>query len=347
MEISRIKVWQRPGPRPENTGPELVPPGQGVSSAELLAAAPSGITMDRVFQFAVTACAVSILGIVGLVLFELVSQSQLSIREFGWKFFTSQSWDPVMGEFGALPFIYGTLVSSFLALLIAVPLGVGVAIFMTEMCPKPLRGFASYLVELLAAIPSVIYGLWGIFILIPLLRTHVQPFLQTRFGWMGIFDGPLYGVSMLAAGIILAIMIVPFISSITREVMMAVPSAQKEAVLALGSTRWEMISMGVLRNARAGVFGGIILALGRALGETMAVTMLIGNRPEISKSLMQPAYTMASVIANEFTEATEDIFLSALVEIGLVLFLVTVVVNILAQMLIWTITRGHKAGAHA
>ena len=248
--------------------------------------------------------------------------------------------------FGATPFIYGTLVSSFLALIIAVPLGIGVAIFLTDICPIGMRSAISYFVELLAAIPSVIYGLWGIFVLVPFLRYHVQPFLAKHLGWTGFFDGPQYGIGMLAAGVILAIMIVPFISSITREVMLAVPHTQREAVMALGSTRWEMVRMGVLRNARAGVFGGIVLALGRALGETMAVTMLIGNRPEIAKSLFAPGYTMASVIANEFTEATEDLYLSALVEIGLALFLVTIVVNIIAQLMIWSITRGQKAGGH-
>jgi phosphate transport system permease protein len=210
-----------------------------------------------------------------------------------------------------------------------------------------LRPTVSFFVELLAAIPSVVYGLWGIFVLAPLMREYGQPFLRKTLGWTGFFEGPPYGIGMISAAVILAIMIVPFISSITREVMLAVPQTQREAVLALGSTRWEMVRIGILRNARAGVFGGIILALGRALGETMAVTMLIGNRPEISKSLFAPAYTMASVIANEFSEATEDLYLHALIEIGLALFLVTIIVNAIAQLLIWSITRGRKAGAHA
>jgi phosphate transport system permease protein len=291
-------------------------------------------------------CALSIVGVVVLIVMELVKQSKLSIDKFGLGFFTGTEWDPVAGSFGALPFIYGTLVSSAVALVIAVPLGIGVAVFMTDMCPRQLRGFVSYLVELLAAIPSVIYGLWGIFVLAPLLRKYVQPLLANTLGWTGLFTGPIYGVGMLAAGVILAIMIVPFISSVTREVILAVPSAQREAVMALGATRWETIRTGVLRNARAGVFGGVILALGRALGETMAVTMLIGNRPEIAKSLFAPGYTMASVIANEFSEATDDLYLHALVEIGLALFIVTVIVNMLAQLMIWSITRGHKAGAH-
>jgi phosphate transport system permease protein len=313
----------------------------------LLQQSSTGRLADNVFRALVIAAALVIVLVVAVVLAELWSQSRLSIKEFGWKFFTSSDWDPVQGLFGTLPFIYGTVVSSLLALAMAVPLGVGVAMFMTEVCPRPLRGTVAFFVELLAAIPSVVYGLWGLFVLAPLMRATVQPWLKTNLGWSGLFEGPPYGVGMLTAAIILAIMIVPFVSSITREMMMAVPQTQREAVLALGSTRWEMIRVGILRNARAGILGGVILALGRALGETMAVTMLIGNRPEITKSLLAPAYTMASVIANEFTEATEDLYLSALVEVGLALFLVTIIVNAAAQLLIWSITRGHKAGAHA
>lgn len=319
---------------------------EGPSAGKLLANASTGAWADQAFRFSMLGCAVSVLLIVALVLTELIQQSQLSIKEFGWKFFVGHDWDPVSGLFGAMPFIYGTLVSSAVALSIAVPLGIGVAIFMTEICPRPLRGAVAYMVELLAAIPSVIYGLWGIFVLVPVMRTTVQPFLAKYLGWTGLFTGAIYGIGMLTAGVILAIMIVPFISSVTREVMLAVPVSQREGVMALGATRWETIRTGILRNARAGVFGGIILALGRALGETMAVTMLIGNRPEVAKSLFAPGYTLASVIANEFSEATEDLYLSALVEIGLALFLVTVIVNIIAQFMIWTITRGHKAGAH-
>jgi phosphate transport system permease protein len=329
-------------PRPAETAEQT-----GPSARELLRHKSTGRVADQIFRYLVFGCALSIIAIVVFIVSELVKQSHLSIDKFGFAFFTGHDWDPVSGFFGAVPFIYGTLVSSAIALVIAVPLGVGVAVFMTDMCPRRLRGLVSYLVELLAAIPSVIYGLWGIFVLAPFLRKTVEPFLATYFGWMGLFTGPQYGIGMLAAGVILSIMVVPFISSVTREVMLAVPSAQREAVMALGATRWETIRIGVLRNARAGVFGGIILALGRALGETMAVTMLIGNRPEVVKSLFAPGYTMASVIANEFSEATDDLYLSALVEIGLALFIVTVIVNIIAQLMIWTITRGHKAGAHA
>jgi len=237
--------------------------------------------------------------------------------------------------------------SSLVALVIAVPLSLGVAVFTTEMCPKRLRGPLSFFVELLAAIPSVIYGLWAIFVLVPLLSQYVQPFLASTLGWTGLFSGPPYGIGMLAAGIILAIMIIPIISSIAREVLQVVPQHQREAVLALGATRWEMIRLGVLRNARAGIVGGIILGLGRALGETMAVTMVIGNRPEISKSLFAPGYTMASVLANEFSEATGDTYLSALIEIGLALFLVTIIVNALARLMVWTVTRGQPTRGNA
>jgi phosphate transport system permease protein len=287
------------------------------------------------------------LGLLVLIVYELVTRSGLSWHAFGFRFFSGSDWDPVNEQFGALPFVYGTLVSSLLALIIAVPLSIGVAVFTTEMCPPIFRGPLSFFVELLAAIPSVIYGLWAIFVLIPILSHHVQPFLARTLGWTGLFEGPPFGYSMLAAGVILAIMIVPIISSITREVLMVVPQHQREAALALGATRWEMIRIGVLRNARAGIMGGIILGLGRALGETMAVTMVIGNRPQIVKSLFAPGYTMASVLANEFSEATGNVYLSALIEIGLALFLVTIVVNALARLLVWTVTRGQPARGHA
>jgi phosphate transport system permease protein len=295
---------------------------------------------DAIFGVIILLSAISVFAIVLLVVWELIDKSRLSLHQFGLGFFYGHEWDPVNGNFGAVPFIFGTLVSSFLALLLAVPLSVGVAIYITEMCPQRLRAIISFLVELLAAIPSVIYGLWGIFVLAPLLREYVEPFLAKTLGWTGLFGGPMYGLGMLAAGIILAIMVVPVIASITREVMTAVPQNQREAVLALGATRWEMIRMGVLRNARIGIVGGVILGLGRALGETMAVTMVIGNRPEVAKSLFAPGYTMASVIANEFSEATGDLYLSALVEIGLALFIVTLIVNALARLLVWSITGG-------
>ena len=299
--------------------------------------------MDRVFSGLMLLCAFSIFAIVIFIAWELISSSRLSIHTFGLSFFVKQAWDPVSGDFGAWPFIYGTLVSSLLALCIAVPLAIGVAVFLTEMCPRPLRAPISFLTELLAAIPSVVYGLWAVFVLVPLMRDQIGPFLLKTLGWTGFFEGYNMGIGMLTASIILAIMILPIISSITREVMLAVPNSQREAALALGATRFEMIRIGVLRNARIGIVGGIILGLGRALGETMAVTMVIGNRPEIAKSLFAPGYTLASVIANEFSEATGDLYLSALMEIGLALFIVTIVVNAFARLLVWAVTRGAPA----
>jgi phosphate transport system permease protein len=298
---------------------------------------------DMVFAWAMWLCGAAVVGLLGLIVYQLVVGSQLSWHAFGWKFFGQSDWNPVSDQYGALPFIYGTIVSSLLSLIIAVPLSLGVAVFITEMCPVGLRGILSFTTELLAAIPSVVYGLWAIFVMVPILRQYVEPFLGKTLGWTGLFTGAPYGVGMLAAGLILAIMIIPIISSITREVLTVVPQHQREAVLALGATRWEMIRMGVLRNARAGIVGAIILGLGRALGETMAVTMVIGNRPEIAKSLFAPGYTMASVLANEFSEATGDLYLSALIEIGLALFLVTIVVNALARFMVWSVTRGQPA----
>jgi phosphate transport system permease protein len=334
-----------PGPQPVDTSRVIVAPTS--KSAPLLHVS-GGEVPDRLFKYAMTLCGLAVLGVLVLIVYELMSGSRLSWHAFGFGFFKGSDWDPVNKEFGAVPFIYGTLVSSLIALIIAVPLSVGVAVFTTEMCPKSLRAPLSFFVELLAAIPSVIYGLWAIFVLVPLLSEYVDPFLTKTLGWTGFFpSGAYFGVGMLAAGIILAVMIVPIISSITREVLMVVPQHQREGVLALGATRWEMIRMGVLRNARAGIMGGIILGLGRALGETMAVTMVIGNNPQIVKSLFAPGYTMASVLANEFSEATGDIYLSALIEIGLALFIVTIIVNALAQLLVWTVTRGQPARGNA
>ncbi len=334
------------GPQPvEATKVSNIPPSGGRATPRFRGTVRE--TGDRVFKFVMLLCGLAVLATLGLIVYQLVLRSGLSWHTFGFKFFAGRDWDPVNEKFGALPFIYGTLVSSFLALLIAVPLSIGVAVFTTEMCPVKLRGPLSFFVELLAAIPSVVYGLWAIFVLVPILSNYVEPFLARTLGWTGLFEGPPYGISMLAAALILAIMIIPIISSITREVLMVVPQHQREAALALGATRWEMIRVGVLRNARAGIMGGIILGLGRALGETMAVTMVIGNRPEIAKSLFAPGYTMASVLANEFSEATGDVYLSALIEIGLALFLVTIVVNALARFLVWTVTRGQPARTNA
>src|SRR5271169_4637926 len=340
-------------PRPDMPAPQPVEAkkvndfGPAGKQARPILRAGSGEAGDSIFKFLMLLCGAAVLALLVLIVYELILRSGPSWHAFGFKFFAAQDWDPVNEQFGALPFIYGTLVSSLVALIIAVPLSVGVAVFTTEMCPPALRAPLSFFVELLAAIPSVVYGLWAIFVLVPLLSNHVEPFLSRTLGWTGLFEGPPYGIGMLAAGIILAIMIVPIISSITREVLMVVPQHQREAALALGATRWEMIRVGVLRNARAGIMGGIILGLGRALGETMTVTMVIGNRPEIAKSLFAPGYTMASVIANEFNEATGDLYLSALVQIGLALFIVTLIVNALARLLVWSITGGTAGRARA
>jgi phosphate transport system permease protein len=301
---------------------------------------------DNTFAGVMLLCALSIFGIVLFIFGILVAHSRPSLVQFGWKFFTRQAWDPVSGDFGALPFIYGTLATSLLALCMAVPLALGVAVFLTELCPRPLRAPISFLTELLAAIPSVVYGLWAVFVLVPLMRDVLGPFLVKAFGWTGLFSGSNFGVGLLTASIILAIMILPIISSLTRDIMNAVPNSQREAVLALGATRWEMIRIGVLRNSRIGIVGAIMLGLGRALGETMAVTMVIGNHPSIGKSLFAPANTLASVIAGEFSEATGDMYLSALIEIGLALFLVTIVVNAVARLMVWAVTRNAPARVH-
>jgi phosphate transport system permease protein len=323
------------GAPPENSAPSPI--------REFLNGRGSGKLADQAFGGAMLVCACSIFAIVIFIAVILVVRSKLTLAQFGFKFFTGSAWDPVSGDFGALPFIFGTLATSLLALLIAVPLALGVAIFITELSPKFLRTPISFLTELLAAIPSVVYGLWAVFVLVPIMRDSLGPFLFKWFGWSHLFDGSNFGVGLLTASIILAIMILPIISSITRDIMLAVPNSQREAVLALGATRWEMIRIGVLRNARIGIVGAVILGLGRALGETMAVTMVIGNSPTISKSLFAPGYTLASVIANEFAEASGDTYLSALIEIGLALFLVTIVVNAIARVLVWAVTRGAPA----
>lgn len=307
---------------------------------EFVRSRSTGKARDTAFGVFVLACALSIIAIVLLILWVLIQNSKLSLHAFGFRFFVRSAWDPVSDSYGALPFIFGTLVTSFLALCIAVPLALCVAIFLMEICPKRLRAPIAYMTELLAAIPSVVYGLWAIFVLVPIVRDKLGPVLVKTLGWTGLFGGSNFGEGILTASLILSVMILPVISSITREVMAAVPISQKEAILALGATRWEMIRTGVLRNARIGIVGAVILGLGRALGETMAVTMVIGNNPQISKSLFAPGYTLASVIANEFTEAVGDMNLSALIEIGLALFLVTIVVNTIARLLVWAVTRG-------
>ncbi len=292
---------------------------------------------DRVFRGLLRAVAAAFVALVVALALALVLRALPAIRRFGWGFLTGRTWDPVAEQFGALPFVYGTLVSSLLALVIAAPLGLGTAVYLAEVAPVRLRPPVGFLVELLAAVPSVVYGLWGIFVLAPWLRAWAQPALGAAVGFLPLFQGPPYGVGMLAAGLILAVMVVPFIATVGREVLLAVPAGQREAALALGATRWETTRLAVLRYGRSGLIGAVLLGLGRALGETMAVTMVIGNRPDISPSLFAPGYTMASVLANEFTEATSDLYAAALVEIGLLLLVVTVVVNALARLLVWSV----------
>ncbi len=280
-----------------------------------------------------------------LVLFmawEMYSHSILSIKKFGFHFLVTSVWDPFNEVFGALPIIYGTIVSSLLGLLIAVPLGIAVAVFLSEIAPGWLEKPLSFLTELLAGVPSVIYGLWGIFVLVPWLRDNVEPLLQNTFPNSPLFQGAPYGFGMLAAAVILSIMVLPIISSISRDILKSVPNTQREAAYALGATKWEVTKI-VLGNAKSGLLGAIMLGLGRAIGETMAVTMVIGNRPQISASLLDPSYTMASVLANEFTEATSDLYLNALIELALVLFVITILINILARLLVWSTERKWKS----
>jgi phosphate transport system permease protein len=293
-----------------------------------------GDTKDLIFERATALFALVVLGLTLLLFALLVRESLPALKRFGFSFLTGTNWDPVAEEFGALPFIYGTLVTSAIALLIAVPLAVGAAVFINEFAPPWLKGPVAFLAELLAAIPSVIYGLWGIFVLVPILRDHLMKPISGALGWIPLFKGPVYGPSMLAAGVLLAIMVVPFILSVSREVMATVPMRQKEAVLSLGGTQWEMIRIVIGQHCIPGIFGASVLGLGRAIGETMAVTMLIGNRSDILFSVFQPGYSMAAVIANEFTEATGDLYLSALVAVGLVLFLITFAVNLAARWIL-------------
>ncbi len=296
---------------------------------------------DKVFKTATMIFALFVFALVFLMAYEMVHGSELSLKRFGWKFLSTSIWDPVAEDYGALPFIFGTIVSSILALIIALPLSIGVAVFLSELAPRWLERPISFLVELLAAIPSIVYGLWGIFVLVPWLRTSVEPALIKSAGFFPLFKGVPYGFGMLAAGIILAIMILPIISSISRDVLRAIPNSQREAALALGATKWETTKI-VLGDGKSGLLGAILLGLGRAVGETMAVTMVIGNRSEISFSLLDPGYSMASVIANEFAEATSSLYTSALIEIALILFVVTIILNVIARLIVWSITKKFK-----
>jgi phosphate transport system permease protein len=312
------------------------PPADASAARRLVRGLRTG---DEVAYLVTFIFALGVLALTVLLAFELIRSSSLARTKFGLGFLTTTTWDPVAEQFGALPFIYGTVVTSAIALLIAVPLGIAVAVFLAELAPHRVSEATALLVDLLAAVPSVIYGLIAVSVLVPLIRDPIGPLLQRATGGYGPFSGSIYGVGYLTAGIVLALMIVPFIVSVSREVLLAVPRDQREAALALGSTRWESTWRVVLPYARLGITGAVFLALGRALGETMAVTMVIGNRPEISQSLLAPGYSMAAVIANEFTEATSDIHVHALVAIGLALFLLTMVINAVARLLIVLTTR--------
>ena len=296
---------------------------------------------DLIFERLTLLFAVLVFLLVVFMGWEMYSHSILSIKKFGFGFLFSSTWDPYREVFGALPVIYGTLVSSFLALLIAVPLGLSVAIFLSELAPSWIEKPLSFLTELLAGIPSVIYGLWGIFVLVPWLRDTIEPYLQNEFPNSPFFQGAPYGFGMLAGAIILSIMVLPIISSISRDILRSVPYTQREAAYALGATKWEVTKI-VLGNAKSGLVGAIMLGLGRAIGETMAVTMVIGNRAQISVSLLDPSYTMASAVANEFTEASSDMYLNALIELALVLFIISIIINILAHLLVWSTERKWK-----
>lgn len=313
------------------TGKESPPAARGRGGA--------GRWGDPVFKATTFAFALAIAVLVVMIIVEMALNSRLSLEKFGLSFLWRTVWDPVAEEFGALPFIYGTAVSAGIGLLLAVPVSVGVAVFLVETSPRALANPILFLVQLLAAIPSVVYGMWGIFVLAPLLRNHAYPALQSAFGFLPPFQGNQNGLGMLTAGLILSVMIVPIITVVTSDVLRAVPGTQREAALALGATKWEAARI-VLANAKSGILGAVIIGLGRAVGETMAVTMLIGNRPQITASLFAPANTIASAIANEFTEATSEIYLQSLVQLGLVLFLVTFVINALARLLVWSVTRG-------
>jgi phosphate transport system permease protein len=300
---------------------------------------------DEIARLVTFLFAASVVLITALLVYELWIASSLPRQKFGLAFFVTKLWDPIAEEFGALTFIYGTVVTAGVALLIAIPLGIGAAIFLAELAPQKVSDPLQFFIDLLAAVPSVIYGVLGVFIVIPMMRTWIAPTLKATLGFLPLFQGPSYGVGFLTAGIVLAIMVIPYIISVSREVLLSVPRDQREAALALGSTRWESTWKVVVPFARTGIMGSIFLALARALGETMAVTMVIGNTPSISSSLFAPGYSIAAVIANEFTEATGDLYLQSLIQLGLVLFLLTFILNGLARLLmLLTASRGSGTG---
>jgi len=314
-----------------------------VAAVQVPAAGKRTQTGDVIARWVAFAFAASILVVAILLVHQLWTSSAETRHKFGWGFLTSSQWNPVTEDFGALPFIYGTVVTSFLALLISTPLGLGAAIFLAELAPPRLSSALTFLIELLAAIPSVIYGVLAIFTLVPLMRTTVEPFLKDYFGYLPIFKGTVFGVDYLSASMVLSVMTIPFVISVSRESLLAVPREQREAALALGATRWESTWQVVVPYAKLGIFGSVFLSLARALGETMAVTMVIGNDPSIHASLLAPGYTIAAVIANEFSEATGKVYQSALVELGLVLFCLTIVINALARlMIVATTAKGSK-----
>lgn len=304
------------------------------------------ISGDRVYRAVLGGAATLVFLIVALIVYETTRGASLSLRTFGLGFLTGTTWDPVAEKFGALPYIYGTVVSSALALLLAIPLGVGTAIYLAEIADRRVGALVSFVIEMLAAIPSIVYGIWGFFVLAPWLRSAVEPWLIAHFGFLPLFRGYPFGIGMLNAGIVLAIMVVPTIVSISREVLLATSRSLREAAFALGATKAEAIGV-TLGAARSGILGSVILALGRALGETMAITMVIGNTNKISASLIDPGATMASIIANEFTEATSPLYLSALIEVALVLFVITIVVNGLARLLVLWATGGRRVAVPA
>jgi phosphate transport system permease protein len=321
------------------------PTRRPVSATGTGALARRVISGDSVAAFVVRAAALAVVVVTVALAYSLWVNSSIARHRFGWHFFVTQSWNPVTGEFGALPFIYGTVVTSFIALLVAIPAGVGAAIFLSELAPRRLSDAMTFLIELLAAVPSVIYGLIGMFLLVPAIKEYGGPLLRGALGWTPFFQGPFYGVSFLSAGIVLAVMILPFIVSVSRQVLIAVPQDQREGALALGATKWEMTWKVVVPFARQGIYGSIFLALARALGETMAVTMVIGNDPKIHASLFAPGYSIAAVIANEFTEATDDLYIHSLIYLGLVLFALTIVINGVARLLIHATSR--NSATHA
>jgi phosphate transport system permease protein len=307
--------------------------------------AQTGTIGDKLFRTVLLIAATSILIIVGAMFYMMVQNSLPTLEKFGAGFLTNRDWRPAQEQFGALPFIYGTIVSSLIALFLSVPISLGIAIFLVEQAPKRLARPIGFLVELLAAIPSVVYGLWGIFVLAPFIRDYLGVFLQNTLGFLPLFQGRLTGIGMLTGGIILALMITPIVTSVVRDVLEAVPTTQREAALALGATKWETTRI-VLGNAASGIAGAVVLGLGRAIGETMAITMVIGNSPQISASLFEPAYTIASVLAANFADATDEFYLSALIEMGLVLFFVTFIVNALAKLLILSVASGANSSKH-